>query len=119
MRWTFRRAPLAFALALWVHLLFAIPLYLMKILGFSKILGAVAILTGRSPKLKEWAYAGFAITLGSALVAHVSVGDDAAKWGWAAGTAVLWAVSYFLFRKLAPGASRAMVPSRPNEVQPA
>ena len=31
VRAAFRRAPLAFALALWVHLLFAIPLYIMKI----------------------------------------------------------------------------------------
>ena len=41
-------------------------------------------------RLKEWAYAGFAVTLGSALVAHLSVGDDVSAWGWAAGTAVLW-----------------------------
>ncbi|MCI0699694.1 MAG: hypothetical protein L0241_01235 [Planctomycetia bacterium] len=31
VRGTYRRAPLAFAIALWVHLLFAIPLYLLKI----------------------------------------------------------------------------------------
>jgi hypothetical protein len=31
VRGAFRRAPLAFALALWVHLLFAIPLYVLKI----------------------------------------------------------------------------------------
>lgn len=31
VRAAFRRAPLAFALALWVHLLFAIPLYVLKI----------------------------------------------------------------------------------------
>jgi hypothetical protein len=31
VRAAFRRAPLAFAFALWVHLLFAIPLYILKI----------------------------------------------------------------------------------------
>ena len=31
VRAAFRRAPLAFAFALWVHLLFAMPLYLLKI----------------------------------------------------------------------------------------
>jgi hypothetical protein len=35
------------------HLL-GYPLYLLKILGLAKILGAVAILTGRLPKMKEW-----------------------------------------------------------------
>jgi len=36
------------------------PVYIMKILGLAKVLGGIAILTGRSPRLKEWAYAGFA-----------------------------------------------------------
>ena len=31
VRGAFKRAPLAFALALWIHLLFAMPLYLLKI----------------------------------------------------------------------------------------
>src|SRR5262249_61765684 len=31
VRGAFRRAPLAFAFALWVHLLFAMPLYILKI----------------------------------------------------------------------------------------
>ena len=34
------------------------PLFLMKILGFSKLLGALAILTGRIPRMKEWATGG-------------------------------------------------------------
>jgi uncharacterized membrane protein YjfL (UPF0719 family) len=51
-------------------------------------------------RLKEWAYAGFAITIGSALIAHVSVGDGPEAWGWAAATLVLWALSYFLWRHL-------------------
>ena len=41
-------------------------------------------------RLKEWAYAGFAITLASALIAHVAVGDGPEAWGWAAATGVLW-----------------------------
>ena len=51
-------------------------------------------------RLKEWAYAGFAITLVSALIAHIAVGDKIAAWGWAAGTGILWALSYFFFRRL-------------------
>ena len=35
------------------------PLYLMKILGTFKIFGGIAILTGKLPRMKEWAYAGF------------------------------------------------------------
>ena len=40
-------------------------------------------------RLKEWAYSGFAITIGSALIAHLAVGDGTEAWGWAAGTGVL------------------------------
>jgi len=43
---------------------------------------------------------GFAITLGSALIAHLSVGDGPEPWGWAAGTGVLWGLSYFSWRRV-------------------
>jgi uncharacterized membrane protein YphA (DoxX/SURF4 family) len=53
------------------------PLYLLKILGLSKILGAIAILTGRFPKLKEWAYAGFTFNFLGATASHLLAGDPA------------------------------------------
>src|SRR5215467_8590990 len=34
------------------------PVYLLTILGVWKLLGAVALLVPRFPRLKEWAYAG-------------------------------------------------------------
>ena len=68
-------------------------------------------------RLKEWAYAGFAITSASALIAHLAVGDGPEAWGWAAGTGVLWALSYFFFRKLAPGERRVTLePTSPARV---
>ena len=51
-------------------------------------------------RLKEWAYAGFAINLGSAVIAHLAVGDGPGSWGWAVGTGVLWGLSYYLWRSL-------------------
>ena len=74
------------------------PSYLVPFLGWAKLLGVIAILIPGFPRIKEWAYAGFAITLGSALVAHLSVGDGPEAWGFAAGTGVLWALSYYLWR---------------------
>ena len=50
-------------------------------------------------RLKEWAYAGFAINLAPALIAHLSVGDGPEVWGWAAATGVLWGLSYFFWRR--------------------
>jgi hypothetical protein len=43
--------------------------------------------------------AGSTIVQASALIAHVAVGDDAAKWSWSVGTLVLEAVTDFFYRK--------------------
>jgi len=53
------------------------PLYLMKILGLAKILGAIAIVSNRSRTLKEWAYAGFTFDFLGATASHVLAGDAA------------------------------------------
>ena len=66
------------------------PEYFGVMLGLAKLLGAIAITLPGLPRLKEWAYAGFAITLVSALIAHVAVGDGPKAWSWAAVTFVLW-----------------------------
>src|SRR5215510_4638558 len=88
------------------------PAYFRVELSLLKLAGILVLLLPAPARLKEWAYAGFAITLVSALIAHFSVGDDASKWSWAVGTAVLWAISYFFFRKLAPSESRALLVPR-------
>ena len=57
------------------HLL--LPDYLRIELTIAKVLGVIALLIPRVPRLvKEFAYSGFAITLVSASIAHFSVGDS-------------------------------------------
>jgi len=80
------------------------PDYFRVELSWAKLLGVVLLLAPVPARLKEWAYAGFAIDLASALIAHVSVGDGPEAWGWAAGTGVLWGLSYFFWRRLPAGA---------------
>src|SRR4029434_10214525 len=75
------------------------PAYFRVELSLAKLLGVVLLLAPVPARLKEWTSAGFAITLGSALIAHLSVGDGPEAWGWAAGTSVLWGLSYFLWRR--------------------
>lgn len=75
------------------------PDYFRVELAWLKLLGVAALLAPVPARLKEWAYAGFAFTLGSALLAHLAVGDGPEAWGFAAGTGVLWGVSYFLWRR--------------------
>ena len=76
------------------------PAYFRVELSWAKLLGVILLLAPVPARLKEWAYAGFAITLGSALIAHFAVGDGPAVWGWAAATGVLWALSYLSWLRL-------------------
>ena len=75
------------------------PLYLMKILGFAKIAGALTIIFGnRWPRLKEWAYAGFAIDFLGALASHI-LANDAANAPAPAIMFILLMGSYFYWHK--------------------
>jgi hypothetical protein len=76
------------------------PDYVRVELSWAKLLGVVLLLAPVPARLKEWAYAGFAITLVSALIAHLAVGDGPEAWGFAAATGVLWGLSYFFWRRL-------------------
>lgn len=55
------------------------PAYFMGLLGLGKLLGGLAILVPRLPRLKEWAYAGIGITVVCAAYSHLMSGDSAAK----------------------------------------
>ncbi len=76
------------------------PAYFRVELSLAKLLGVALLLAPVPTRLKEWAYAGFAINLVSALIAHLSMGDGPEAWGWAAATAVLWVLSYFFWRRV-------------------
>lgn len=76
------------------------PAYFRVELAWAKLLGVALLLVPAPPRLKEWVYAGFAIDLASALIAHVAVGDGPEAWGWAAATGVLWGLSYYFWRRL-------------------
>jgi hypothetical protein len=76
------------------------PGYFRVELSLAKLIGVLLLLAPVPARLKEWAYAGFAIDLASALIAHVSVGDGPEAWSWAAATGALWGLSYFYWRRL-------------------
>ncbi len=75
------------------------PAYFRVELSWTKLLGVLLLLAPVPARLKEWAYAGFAINLASALIAHLAVGDGPEAWGPAAATSVLWGLSYFFWRR--------------------
>jgi uncharacterized membrane protein YphA (DoxX/SURF4 family) len=58
------------------------PVHLLTILGVWKLLGAIALLAPRFPRLKEWAYAGTFIELTGATASGAARGDDAGTLIW-------------------------------------
>lgn len=76
------------------------PDYFRVELSWAKLLGVVLLLAPVPWRLKEWTYAGFAINLASALIAHLSLGDGPEKWSFAAASGALWGLSYFFWRRL-------------------
>src|SRR5580704_7690167 len=50
------------------------PVYFVVILGFWKVLGGIALLVPRFPRLKEWAYAGAFFDLTGAAASYVGIG---------------------------------------------
>jgi uncharacterized membrane protein YphA (DoxX/SURF4 family) len=55
------------------------PVYFLTILGIWKILGVVAVLIPKFPRLKEWAYAGFFFAMSGAAISHIALGDSAGE----------------------------------------
>ena len=50
------------------------PPYFLVVLGIWKLLGAVAVIVPRFPRLKEWAYAGVVFDLTGAFVSNLASG---------------------------------------------
>lgn len=79
---------------------FANPWFRIE-LSWAKVAGVIALVVPMvPPRVKEWAYAGFAINLVSALIAHLSISDRPQALFPSATTSVLWVVSYLLWRRL-------------------
>jgi hypothetical protein len=79
--------------------------YFRMELSLAKLLGVAALLIPMRParvnlRIKEWAYAGFAINLVSAVIAHLSIHDIPQAFVPSTLTSVLWGLSYFFWRRL-------------------
>ena len=83
--------------AAFTHLGF--PDYFRVGLSWAKFAGVLVLLAPVPSRLKECAYAGFAFDLAAAVIAHLAVGDGPEAWAWPAATGVLWALSYYCWRR--------------------
>ncbi|HEY6489146.1 MAG: DoxX family protein [Terracidiphilus sp.] len=69
-------------------------------LSLAKLAGVAVLLMPMIPaRIKEWAYAGFAINLISALIAHASIHDQPLAFVPSSLTSVFWAFSYYFWRR--------------------
>ena len=70
-------------------------------LSWAKVAGVAVLLIPMAPaRLKEWAYAGFAFNLVSALIAHTSIHDIPLAFVPSTLTSVLWLASYYFWRRM-------------------
>ncbi len=88
------------------------PLYFPVLLGVWKLLGALAIVAPRLPRLKEWAYAGMFFDLSGAAISHGSVGDPPVRWLTPLAILVVVAASWALRppKRMLGGAAATMEP---------
>ena len=56
------------------------PAYFVMLIGLWKVLGAIAVLVPRCPRLKEWAYAGMFFNMTGAAVSTVAVNGSHEPW---------------------------------------
>jgi uncharacterized membrane protein YphA (DoxX/SURF4 family) len=85
------------------------PAYVLSIIGVWKLLGAVAVLVPRFPRLKEWAYAGMFFNYTGAVASHLAVGDGVESVAYPIIITGLVVASW----ALRPSARRELAPSIP------
>ena len=76
------------------------PDYFRIELAFAKLVGVVLLLTPVAARIKEWTYAGFAITFISAFIAHIVSGDPVSMRIMPVIFLALLLVSYYMYFKL-------------------
>ncbi len=82
-----------------IHLGF--PDYFRIELGIAKIIGAIILIVPKIPnRLKEFSYAGFAITFVSAFIAHIASGDPLSIGIMAIIFLVILILSYISYHKI-------------------
>jgi len=90
------------------------PDYFRIELAIAKLLGAVVLLAPLPSRLKEWAYAGFAITFISAFIAHVAGGDPAGKAAAPIIFLAILSVSYIFWHRLSSAIAHRQKPIIPT-----
>ncbi len=78
---------------------FGYPAYLNGLLGAAKLLGVIALLVPGFPKIKEWAYAGFAFDLIGATYSQIAIGTPMPQVCFMVVWFIVLVMSYVYFHK--------------------
>lgn len=77
------------------------PSYFRLELAIAKMIGIlILVIPAVTGRIKEWAYAGFAIVFVSAFIAHFASGDGFGVASFPLVSLVILGISYFTFHKL-------------------
>lgn len=72
------------------------PVYILTLIGVWKLLGVIAVLSPKTPLIKEWAYSGFFFVMTGALYSHLITGKSMNQVFGASLLLVLTVVSWYL-----------------------
>jgi uncharacterized membrane protein YphA (DoxX/SURF4 family) len=85
------------------------PTYFLTILGLWKLLGGIALLVPRFPRLREWAYAGIFFNMTGAAASH-AFSSDYGPYGFHVIVPAAVAVLVLVSRAFVPPAAASKVP---------
>lgn len=80
-----------------MHVELGYPAYFIPFIGVAKLLGAIAILVPGYPRIKEWAFAGFAFDLLGATYSIIAIGKS--DWMFMALPLLFLVIAYALYHK--------------------
>jgi len=86
------------------------PHYALTLIGIGKLAGGAIILVPSFDRLKEWAFAGFAVDFYGAIGSHAIAGDTFEQTAGAVFAAAFCAAAYFVWKKHGPLAAQPIAP---------
>ena len=75
------------------------PAYLAPFLGVARILGLIAIVIPKYPRIKEWAYAGLAFDIIGAIYSQIATGQSLTSLFFPVIAILFLSGSYFFYHK--------------------
>jgi hypothetical protein len=96
-----------------MHTELGYPLYFIPLIGVAKLLGVIAILVPGFPRIKEWAFAGFAFDLLGATYSIIAIGKP--DWMFMVLPLLFLVIAYTLYHKRKNLKEQTTIPQSADE----